>query len=798
MFLADGFRNNTYLCAIQKNTENMKTGIALIIAVGMAFSLANAQQKYEIGNPNDTEHYGYLKLYKPLKQYVDREQYPNFKIGLAISASEYLQKGTVYRVTNAYFDETVAGNEMKQASCVSSDGTMNFTTVRNFVNSATLAKLNVYGHTLAWHSQQASGWLRSLLRDKAATELTDGDVTIYTTCAAKDFRTQQNVGWHSSESTYGYSLTYDATDGLKVHCTKQATNAWDVQYVAMDNIPTVKGVTYQMTIQVRGSVAGKLHTKLGDFSNGVTLDVPFTTEWQDITVTYKNANVANAFLLIQNGDFVGDIYIRQITFDKPVLGRTTDEDRRCLVIQSADREKNAWDTQFWLVTGSFAANSTFEFTADVRADRTASATTQTHTTPGILTAYDAIGSVPFAPEWKTVTLTGTLAKGGSSIALNLSELADANTYYFDNISLKINGEERILNGDLEGDDVSSFRQKLNRGSITECTIADHIQYVYVPNATPLTEQERHDTLVWAMDKWIKGMMEACGGKVKAWDVVNEAISGGNADSEGVYALQHDNGSSANDFFWQDYLGDLDYVRQAIRLARKYGPEDVKLFINDYNLESDWDSNGKLKSLIKWIERWEADGVTHVDGIGSQMHISCYMNASTQSSKKRAIENMLKLMAATGKYVRISELDMGMVDANGNDVPTAQMTEEMHHRMADLYEWIVKKYFEIVPVEQQWGICQWCATDSPTNSGWRANTPVGLWTLDYYRKHTYAGVARGLGAEDFTGLDETLANDSAEPTEKAIHDLLGRRLPATSLDELPAGLYVVDGRKVVKR
>ena len=40
-----------------------------------------------------------------------------------------------------------------------------------------------------------------------------------------------------------------------------------------------------------------------------------------------------------------------------------------------------------------------------------------------------------------------------------------------------------------------------------------------------------------MDRWIKGMMEACDGKVKAWDVVNEAVSGGDPDAEGVYALQ---------------------------------------------------------------------------------------------------------------------------------------------------------------------------------------------------------------------------------------------------------------------
>jgi len=751
----------------------------------------HAQARYEMGNPNDEEHYGYLKDFAALKEYINHNDYPNFKLGVGTTVSDYLNKGIVYKLTNANFTETVAGNAMKQASCVSSDGSMNFTAVKNYVNAATAAGLNVYGHTLAWHSQQASGWLNGLIKDYPAPEI-DGDVDVYSAIATKDFRTQQSVGWHSGESDYGYTLTFDATNGLKVHTTRKTTNSWDVQYVVMDNVPTEQGGNYHMTITVRGSSNGNIHSKLGDWGGGATADIPFTTEWKDVEIDYKNPKT-NSFLLFQNGDFVGDIYIKQITISKSVKGQTITEDRRCLKIEADAKQNEAWDNQFWIVTGSFSANSTYEFSAEVRADKTAKATTQIHTTPGTYVHWAAVGDVNFTTEWKTVKSSGRFEKAGSSIAFNLSELADANNYYFDNVSLKINGVERVKNGTLDGTDVSSFKQKVARGAVTDCTIADQVTYIYVPSTIPMTAEEKHDTLVWAMDRWIKGMMEACNGKVKAWDVVNEAISGGGADSQGVYALQHDNGSSS-DFFWQDHMGDLEYARQAIRLARKYGPSDIKLFINDYNLESDWDDNGKLKSLIKWIERWEADGVTYVDGIGSQMHISCYMNESTQNSKKNGIEKMLRLMAGTGKWVRISELDMGMVDASGNDVQTANMTEAMHQRMADLYQWIFEKYLEIVPPSQQWGICQWCPTDSPSNSGWRANTPVGLWDLNYYRKHAYAGVARGLG-NVVQSISEVESDQTAEPK---IFDLNGRRINANSINELPAGLYIVNGKKIVRQ
>ena len=183
------------------------------------------------------------------------------------------------------------------------------------------------------------------------------------------------------------------------------------------------------------------------------------------------------------------------------------------------------------------------------------------------------------------------------------------------------------------------------------------------------------------------------------------------------------------------------------MARQYGGNDLKLFVNDYNLESDWDQNGKLKSLIKWIERWEADGVTKIDGIGSQMHISFYEDPATQESKKKAITESFKLMAATGKLVRISELDMGYVKKGATEgTKTADMTEEMHHQMADFYTWIIKEYLTVIPQAQQWGICQWCATDAPAASGWRGGEPVGLWDEQFYRKHTYAGFAKGFGAE----------------------------------------------------
>lgn len=331
--------------------------------------------------------------------------------------------------------------------------------------------------------------------------------------------------------------------------------------------------------------------------------------------------------------------------------------------------------------------------------------------------------------------------------------------YFDDLTVTDASSNSFAdNGDFDDSDIASWGN-------TGCTSFEIFKEdkTEVATVSPLTDAEKRDTLKWAMDHWIKGMMDATDGYVKAWDVVNEALSGADGDGDGIFDLQNYKNNNISDptnvssgtFYWQVYMGDLEYMRTAVASARKHfkgKAEDLKLFVNDYNLESTWDDNGKLKSLIKWIEKWEADGVTKIDGIGTQMHITCYENTALQKDCEEHIVKMLQLMANTGKLVRISELDMGYKRGNdrwnGQNLGTAQLTAAEHQKMADYYKFIVTKYFEIVPPAQQYGICQWCLTDAAGNvgdkGGWRNGEPVGIWTQGFkQRKEAFKGFAEGL-------------------------------------------------------
>ena len=715
---------------------NKQILVSALGAMLLASCADHFDQNFETVRPGKEAQYGYLEQYDALKEYIkDR---PNFHLGIGTAVDEYNKKELVYALTNSNFNETVAGNAMKMSSCVADDGSMNFDKVSEYVKNATDAGLSVYGHTLAWHAQQPNKYLKRLIADK-------------------ELPPSSNV-----------------TRCLVIK-NAEAGGHWDAQLYFPAQLSKGKKYVFTMNAKATAPFDLILWGAPGDADLG---SISVGTQWNEYTVKFTpSANYENFVFavgklggeldikslsiceegstnnLIVNGDIKGDevpcnkpyswhkvtteiqevaesqvveipVSVGHLTFDdgKNLGGWGMDNTPKivngvCEVGNNAAKE-NPWNAQVNYEPGfTFENGTTYHLKMKIKGSVAGEFGAGFQNPDG----YKGCGDFPtikVTTDWKEVDVA-TLCNGDNASRLLLNIGKYAGTLYID---------------DFE------------------------VYYTKSSNTIPLTDEEKKNILTPVLQKWIYGMMEATEGKVKAWDVVNEAISG--KDGSEFYPLQSATRGTVsaddakNNFYWQDYLGDIDYVRTAVAAARKGfadaggNPEELKLFINDYNLETAYDDNKKLKSLIHWIGEWEKDGITKIDGIGSQMHVSCSMDPAEQKKREDAYVNMLNLMVASHKLVRISELDMGLEDKNGNQIKTTDMTEEQHEKMRAYYEFIVKKYLEIVPENQQWGICQWCVTDSPANSGWRAGLPVGLWDLDYYRKHTYGGFAAGLGAPEY--------------------------------------------------
>ena len=714
--------------------KNINFGLGLVALLALSSCADDKFSEYRTDMTKNLKEYQYLNNYEPLKKYVEDMKAsgkcnPDFKLGIALAAPDFNKQELVYCLAGSNFEEMTAGNAMKYASCVKDDGTFDFNTVKDFVTNAQDAGLTIYGHTLAWHSQQNKKYLSKLIADKEIQ--VDPSQKVDKVDAYTDFSKMNSFPF------YVMDYTPEIKDGILI---SKYPGKW-YQYFVVDNYPVDVDAKreYKVTAMIKASEDGQIDVQTGNWGATTSQKMSVSTQWKEQSVTFSGLTTEKAFVVFQPGDFAGDIsckWVKVTHSEAPVMEIETEVhketytdgdfpfyDMGCTppVINGAIHFVPTGDwSQFFVMPGGDNELDEGDYVVylDLTSDKDASGVDLTMQNGWGGTAQAITAKVPVAAGRHSVKIEMPKVEGGNYDIILKPQTADAT---------------------------------LDVHSVRVCKITKS-------NSIPLTDEEKKSRLTDAMGKWIDGMMEATNGYVTSWDVVNEALSGNDKDGDGKFDLQHAATASADDkkncFYWQDYLGDIDYVRLAVADARKSfaahngDPEKLKLFINDYNLESDWDDNGKLRSLIQWIHDWEADGVTKIDGIASQMHISCYADPKTQESKKNHIVKMLELMKESGKLCKISELDMGYVDAAGKEVKTADMTEEQHKEMRDLYTFVLQKYFEIIPVAQQYGITQWCATDSPKDSGWRPGLATGLWDLNYLRKHTYAGFAVGLGAPEY--------------------------------------------------
>lgn len=235
-----------------------------------------------------------------------------------------------------------------------------------------------------------------------------------------------------------------------------------------------------------------------------------------------------------------------------------------------------------------------------------------------------------------------------------------------------------------------------------------------------------------MKNYITATMQHYTGKIKAWDVVNEAfLNNGAIRTNTNYTISAANVGS--EFLYAQYIGgkydDNNYILKAFQYAKVADPTSLR-FINDYNLET---SKAKVDSIVALVNFVNKKGAL-VDGIGTQMHIAI-------NTPHSGIDYAFKTMAATGLKVRISELD---VILNLNKTATYTPSPSALSLQADMYKYVMQSYVKNVPAPQRFGVTIWGVSDKESwlNTAAIPDVPL-LFDKNYKKKVAFVGFIQGL-------------------------------------------------------
>ncbi|OUM63391.1 glycoside hydrolase family 10 protein [Piromyces sp. E2] len=136
------------------------------------------------------------------------------------------------------------------------------------------------------------------------------------------------------------------------------------------------------------------------------------------------------------------------------------------------------------------------------------------------------------------------------------------------------------------------------------------------------------------------------GKVKIWDVVNEAIDDQATGENGTWQYRDFN----------IYREVPDFVDLAFTTARSVDPE-VKLFYNDYDIEGvDIHGGKKTDAVYNFLKDLKERGIP-VDGVGFQYHM--HTNEGFIASYESIMEAMARF-GELGLEVQITEADVDCV------------------------------------------------------------------------------------------------------------------------------------------
>ncbi len=222
-------------------------------------------------------------------------------------------------------------------------------------------------------------------------------------------------------------------------------------------------------------------------------------------------------------------------------------------------------------------------------------------------------------------------------------------------SAELQPEEGKFNFDM-ADKLVAFGQE-NNLTVTGHTLIWHSQlprwFMVDENGNDVTPE----VLKQQMKDHITTVVTRYKGRIKGWDVVNEAIM--------------ENGSYRNSKFYQ-ILGE-EFIPLAFQYAQEADPE-AELYYNDYN---EW-YTGKQETIIKLIETLKSRNI-RIDGVGMQGHVGM------ESPSLEEYEAAIRAYASAGVKVMITEFDLSALPSPRRNVGANISEVEAYRQEVNPYQ-----------------------------------------------------------------------------------------------------------------
>lgn len=248
-----------------------------------------------------------------------------------------------------------------------------------------------------------------------------------------------------------------------------------------------------------------------------------------------------------------------------------------------------------------------------------------------------------------------------------------------------------------------------------------------PQHIEKTPEEKKAIFTEEMEKWVGGMVYAGVNEtksVKAWNVIGNPL---------------DDTNNNETFKWGEYLGEVDYARKAVEIARdtvKNAGVELDLFVSQTFGQYD-EMDKKAEKLIALVDAWEEDEVTKIDGYNIELGAIYSKSPMMQEGNVEIITKLFEKLAQTQKLIRVSNLSMMVESQDGNFIAANKLSLEDREAAAAYLSFIMQEYRRLIPADKQYGISLSGLTES--GSGYK----LSPWTSGYNRNAMYEGVVNGL-------------------------------------------------------